>query len=54
MFLCSAVQVVEPEDVLLAHLCSAAKLNVGVWDGHQGGLVVLGESIPEGRALIKG
>lgn len=48
LIICSAlVQPVEPDDVLLAHLSSPAELNAGIRDGHQGGLVVLRESVPD-------
>lgn len=43
----AVVQVVEPRDVLLAHLGGRAELDAGVGDGLQGRLVVLGESVPE-------
>ncbi len=43
----AAIQVVQPGDILLADLSGCAKLNIGVRDGNQGGLVVLRESIPE-------
>lgn len=41
-FTCSAlVQLVESDDVHLAHLGGQAELDAGVRDGHQGGQVVL-------------
>lgn len=52
---CSAlVQPVEPDDVLLAHLRGHSKLNTGVGNSNQCGLVVLGESVPKKKRIING
>lgn len=40
------VQSVQPDDVILAHLFGGAEFNVGVGDGHHGGLVVAREGVP--------
>ena len=51
-FTCSAlVQPVESDDVHLAYLSGGAELDTGVRDGHQGGLVVLRESVPEATII---
>lgn len=42
----AAIKPVESDDVFLAHLSGLADLNAGVRDGHNGGLLVLGEGKP--------
>ena len=44
--LTALVEVVDPDDVVLAHLLGLAEGHVGVGDGDHGGLVVLGEGVP--------
>lgn len=41
------VQLVQPADVVLAHLLARAEFNIGVGDRHHSGLVVPGEGVPE-------
>jgi hypothetical protein len=47
--LTALVEVVDPDDVVLAHLLGLAEGHVGVGDGDHGGLVVLGEGVPARR-----
>lgn len=44
MPLTALVELIEPDDVILAHLSSLAQLSIAIGNGNHGGVSVLGES----------